>query len=157
MIPQDYRKHQISWASAERSVVLASIQLLSLSHISQKWSTNIYSHRKRTEIFWPVSPGFYHVRTYGAGLSSDEWSHYLQILLSVHRLQVVVGVCVDLQCFSMEQHLNCDEVCEDPLFKRHTAAVMSQTRLIYSLRTTNSVSHFDILQFQPLEVSDAVL
>lgn len=40
---------------------------------------------------------------------------YLQVLLNVHRLQVVVRVRVDLQRFAVEEHLHCDEVCENPL------------------------------------------
>lgn len=56
---------------------------------------------------------------------------YLQILLSVHRLQVVVCVCVDLERFSMEEHLHCDEVCENPLpkkiFKKTQSSVCHQS------------------------------
>ncbi len=56
--------------------------------------------------------------------------NYLQILFSVHCLQVVVCTCIDLQRFSMEEHLHCDEVCENPLPKKKAVGVVNATFLL---------------------------
>ena len=85
---------------------------------------------------------------------------YLQILLSVHCLQVVVSVCIDLQRFSMEQHLHCDEVCENPLPKKQSndcATLMLYLLMDVCVQCLSVCqTDFDVLQLLSLEVCDGL-